>query len=107
MENNMNTRWILGIKLDDENNNIDHIEFFNKLDKRIYSHLEYHTNNGSKNFEFKSYIKCDSFNEWKEDVDIFFEIDENKLKILKEINLNKHHSLKKFLKSFDFDEYLI
>lgn len=100
----------LGISLDKFSDNpkdlIYNIDFYNLYTEEIFFHAPIDYKN-KENFIFTSYMKDVVFSDWKKNNDIVIPLKKEKFEMMKNINTHNHTSLKKFLKSFGFEEYLI
>lgn len=104
------SNWILGIKLDDLSDDpqdkIENIDFYNTYNKQVSAHFNLSFKKNSERFRFDIYMK-DDFEHWKSQCSIVIPLKKEKFDQMREINTAKHKSLKKFLKAFGFEEYII
>lgn len=100
--------WYIGISLDpsdDKKDRIEIIEFYNSVDETTHVH----TSSGSflALYDIHDKLIKQSFEEFKKELDFCFSISYDKFKQISVINTSLHNSLKKFLKAFSFEEYMI
>ena len=104
------TYLYMGISLDkssdDLNDKISGIDFYNSFNQQIYSHYSTSFKNKEK-FIFQKLNDIFTFEEWKAGHHIIIPITKEKFDMMKQINILNHKSLKKFLRSFRFEEYII
>jgi hypothetical protein len=105
-----NINWYLGIFLDrfDKKNPEDRIEtisFFNYHNQKAYSHFQTSYENKER-FIFAEYGKL-NFTSWLSSVNICIPLSNEKFNQMRNINTSNQVSLKRFLKAFGFDEYII
>ena len=104
------SNWFLGIKLDqfsdDSNDKIEAIDFYNNYNKQVWAHFNLSYKKDSENFKFNAYMQ-DDFEHWKSQCSLMIPLKKEKFEQMREINTAKHKSLKKFLKAFGFEEYII
>jgi hypothetical protein len=100
----------LGISLDKFSDNpkdlIYNIDFYNLYTEETFFHAPISYNDKEKT-KFVAYAKDVDFGDWKKNNDIVIPLKKEKFEMMKSINTRNHSSLKKFLKSFGFEEYLI
>lgn len=109
MEKKSDIYWYLGVRLDKYNESddkIEIIEFYNSYNKKVYAHFNTSYEKKSGDFRFEDY-HSENFKDWKKELKIVIPLETSRFEKLKEINTANHKSLKKFLKAFGFEEYLI
>jgi hypothetical protein len=109
MENNIN--WYLGVELNrfskkNKNDEIENIVFYNSHNKRLYMHFATSYDDKETGIKFEDFHSED-FNTWKKNLNVCIPLTNLKFNQMKQINTVNHKSLKKFLKAFGFEEYLI
>lgn len=108
MDNN-SSYWFLGVKLDKNSENpddkIEIIDFYNNYNKKVYMHFNTSYKKEGK-FIFEDYQE-DSFDHWKLNTNLVIPLSSKKIEMMKEINTANQKSLRKFLKAFGFEEYII
>ena len=100
--------WYIGIALDESDKNkdkIEMIEFYNFVEKTVHVH----TSSGQllPLSDINNKLIKLSLESWKTDNSVCFSIPYEKFEKISVINTSIHDSLKKFLKAFDFEEYMI
>lgn len=105
-----NVNWHLGISLDrfdkkSPEDRIENISFFNYYNQKAYSHFQTSYENKER-FIFAEYGKFNFIN-WLSSVNICIPLFNEKFNQIKNINTANQVSLKRFLKAFGFDEYII
>jgi len=107
---NNSPNWFIGIKLDvfsdDPNDKIESIDFYDLYNEQVYAHFNTSYKKESTDFVFSSYTK-ESFDEWKSQISLTIPLKKEKFEQIKEINTANHKSLRRFLRAFGFEEYII
>jgi hypothetical protein len=110
VESKKETYLYMGISLDkfsnDPTDKISMIDFYNSFNHQIYCHYSTSFKNKER-FTFEKLGDNFTFEEWRTGHDIIIPITKEKFDIMKQINILNHKSLKKFLRSFSFEEYII
>ena len=100
--------WYIGIALDESDkkkDKIEMIEFYNSVNNTVHVH----TSSGQllPLFDIHNKLIKLSLESWKKDNSVCFSIPYEKFEKISVINTSIHDSLKKFLKAFSFEEYMI
>lgn len=91
---------------DNPSDNISNVDFYNSHSREAFGHFGTSYEDNEK-FIFKKYAHNVSFDEWRISTNLIIPLTKEKFEVMKSINTSNHKSLKKFLKSFGFQEYLI